>query len=270
MTGGDQQDDLPGDQQDDPRPVSGITVPYRVRFDECAPDGRVRSSALLRYAQDLAWIHSERLGFGREWYAERSLAWVVRAVELAILAPVGLGETIDLSTSVTGLRRVWARRRTDGGLADGRPALWCHTDWVMTDTARGLPGRIPEEFPAAFAVPPASFEPGRVPLPPTPDDAVRLRGRVRPQELDPMGHVNNAAYVDYLEETLAVAGDVAVPFIVGTPRRVGLEYLTPAAPGSELLGEAWPLARDGVDGWAWRLSDGDGNELARARVTAGA
>jgi acyl-CoA thioesterase FadM len=254
--------------EDDPGPVAGITVPYRVRFDECGPDGWVRSSALLRYAQDLAWIHSERLGFGREWYADRGLAWVVRAVELAILEPAGLGDTIELSTAVTGLRRVWARRRTDGRLADGRLALWCHTDWVMTDTVRGLPGRIPEEFPAAFAVPPAGFEPGRVPLPPTPPEPVRHRDRVRPHELDPMGHVNNAAYVDYLEETLAVAGDAAVPSIAGTPRRIRMEYLAPASPGVELLGEAWPDALLG--GWAWRLSEAGGHELARARVSTGA
>ena len=34
-----------------PEVVRGVTVAYRARFDECAPDGVVRSSALLRYAQ---------------------------------------------------------------------------------------------------------------------------------------------------------------------------------------------------------------------------
>ena len=35
--------------------AKGISVPYRARFDECGANGLVRSSALLRYAQDLAW-----------------------------------------------------------------------------------------------------------------------------------------------------------------------------------------------------------------------
>src|SRR4029078_6036089 len=43
---------------------------YRVRFDEAGPDGRLRTSGLMRYAQDLAWLHSTALGFGREWDAE--------------------------------------------------------------------------------------------------------------------------------------------------------------------------------------------------------
>jgi len=186
------------DSRPDPEVVRGVTVSYRARFDECDPTGHVRSSTLLRYAQDVAWIHSERMGFDRDWYASRDLAWVVRAVELAILEPTSLGETIALSTAVTGFRKVWARRRTEGRAEDGRLVLWGHTDWVMTDTRRGMPGRVPEAFPRAFDVAPGTFEPGRVPLPEAPAGAVRHRSSVRPQDLDPMGHVNNAAYLDCL------------------------------------------------------------------------
>jgi acyl-CoA thioesterase FadM len=140
----------------------------------------------------------------------------------------------------------------------------------MTDTVRGTPTRIPDEFPGVMAAPPGSFEPVRVPLPPAPSDAVRHVSRVRPRDLDPMGHVNNATYADYLEEALAAAGERAQPAIGGTPRHVRLEYLLPAGPGAELAGEAWPQAAEGGDGWAWRLSDGDGRELARAGVVLGA
>jgi acyl-ACP thioesterase len=254
---------------EDEDPARSVTVAYRARFDECGPDGAVRSSAFLRYAQDLAWIHSERLGFGREWYAERNLAWVVRAVELAMLAPIPLGTTIRLTTRVSGFRKVWARRRTEGVDAAGAPVLWAHTDWVMTDTARGLPGRVPEAFPAAFHVPAGGFEPGRVPLPPTPDGARRHATTVRPQDIDPMGHVNNAAYVDYLEETLLATGGAATRLTTAIPRRIRIEYASPAAPGSDLVGEAWATDDDGGPGWAWRLRDGGGRELARARVDRG-
>jgi acyl-CoA thioesterase FadM len=246
--------------------VAGITAPYRVRFDECGPDGLARTSALLRYVVDVAWIHSERMGFDRAWYAKRDLAWVVRAVELAILAPIPLGITLELSTAVTGFRRVWSRRRTEGRGPDGALVLWSHTDWVMTDH-RGLPGRVPPEFPASFAVPPGTFEPGRVILPPTPPDAVVHRTSVRPQDLDPMGHVNNAAYVDYLEEALHAAGEAAAGLLSAVPRRVRLEYTAPAAPGAALVGAAWPDEDSDEDGgWAWRLDDGQGRDLARARV----
>ncbi len=258
-------DDETADRNTDPSLVPGVTVPYRVRFDECGPDGVARTSALLRYAQDVAWIHSERLGFGREWYARRGLAWVVRAAELAILLPIPLGTTLVVSTAVTGFRQVWARRRTEARLEDGTLAMWGHTDWVMIDE-RGVPRRVPPEFPAQFAVPPGAFEPGRVTLPPSPPEAVVLRTIVRPQDLDPMGHVNNAAYVDYLEEALHAAGDGGRRLLAAVPRRVRLEYAAAAAPGAALTGSVWPETSASEGPWAWRLTGGDGRELARGRV----
>lgn len=250
--------------------AAGITVPYRVRFDECGADGIVRTSALLRYAQDVAWLHSERLGFDRAWYADRGLAWVVRAAELGIVASIHLGDTLSISTSITGFRKVWARRRTEARLEDGTLALWGHTDWVMTDH-RGMPGRVPPEFPAAFAIAPGPFEPGRVPLPPAPAGAHVHETRVRPQDVDPMGHVNNAAYLDYLEEALIGAGPAARAAMGATPRRVRLEYLQPATPFVVLSGATWSHTGADGAGWAWRLFDpqADGRELARGLVLPG-
>ena len=177
---------------------------------------------------------------------------MVRAAEIAILAPIPLGTTLIVSTAVTGLRRVWARRRTEARLADGTLAAWGHTDWVVIDR-RGMPGRVPPEFPAAFAVPPGSFEPGRVPLREPPPDAVVHRATVRPQDLDPMGHVNNAAYVDYLEEVLHAAGEAGRRMLTAVPRRVRLEYVAAAAPGARLAvrhgrSRRWAVP-DGRGGW---------------------
>lgn len=251
-----------------PTAAAGISVPYRVRFDECNPDGLARTSALLRYAQDAAWIHSERLGFDRAWYAARGLAWVVRAIELEVRVPIPLGAVLDVSTAVAGYRKVWARRRTEARLADGGLAAWAHTDWVITDE-RGMPARVPAEFPARFAAPPGGFAPGRVPLEPTPAGATALAEPVRPQDLDAMGHVNNAAYVDYLEEAVAASGPDGVAAVVALPRAVRLEYLVPAAPGSVLRSSAWPAAAGGDGqsaGWAWRLTDDGVRELARGRL----
>src|SRR6266516_5026054 len=104
------------------RPVPGIdngyVAGYRIRFDEAGPDGRMRTSALLRYDQDVAWRHSEDLGFDRRWYTKRGRWWVVRAVELEVVAPIAMGRTLRLSTAVIGHRRIWARRLGECRLAD--------------------------------------------------------------------------------------------------------------------------------------------------------
>lgn len=235
------------------------TVPYRVRFDEATPDGDVRASTILRWAQDAAWIHSEALGYDRSWYLAHGLSWLVRAVELAVREPVRFGETVAVSTEVTGFRRVWARRRTEV-TRDGRLLAWVHTDWVMID-ARGLPTRIPDEFPARFEIAPGPFSPGRVDLPEAPPAATVREFAVRQADLDPLGHVNNAAYLDYLEEVLAdLPGGIVRPAAI--PRTYRLEYLAAAGPGDRLLATAWPIA----GGMAFRLAIAAGAEVLRGLV----
>jgi acyl-ACP thioesterase len=244
------------------RPVQGIDngflAGYRVRFDEAGPDGRVRTSALLRYAQDVAWRHSEDLGFDRRWYAQRGRWWVVRAIELEVLAPISMGRTLRIATAVVGHRRIWARRLGECRLVDGTLAARVTTDWVILDD-RGRLVRIPEDFGLSFANPELSGEILRVEGEEPPADAVRLDLRVRPQDLDPMGHVNNAVYLDWIEELLHAAGLRRA--VDALPRRMRLEYRTSGEPGDVVTGLGW------LDGsrWSVRLVRAEGGaELARA------
>jgi len=236
-----------------------LTVPYRARFDECGPDGSLRSAGFVRWAQDCAWVHSERLGFSRAWYADRGLGWLVRCAELNIRGSIALGETIEVTTEITGFRRVWARRRTGFRRETGEEIATALTDWVLVD-ARGAPTRLPEEFSGPMGGRLGSFTPGRVLLPPAPSDASVRPISVRPADLDPMAHANNAAFVDYLDESLGPAG--VAGWSGRLPRRYRLEYLAPARPGSGLNAQTWPMG----DGVAHRLIAGDGSDVLRATL----
>ena len=251
-------------QQD--RPIAGLdngfAAGYRVRFDEAGADGLMRTSALLRYAQDIAWQHSEDLGFDRAWYTERGRWWVVRSVELEVLAPVAMGRTLRVATAVIGHRRIWARRRGEFRLADGTLAAVASTDWVMVDE-RGRILRIPGDFGDVFPNIELGGDIIRVAPPPPPPDVAPLTLRVRPQDLDPMGHVNNAVYLDWLEEAVTSAGDSVASVTV--PRRVAIEYAASAEPGDTLEAVAWPADR----GWWVRLTRvADGATVLRARLGA--
>src|SRR5919112_616506 len=156
----------PGLTGQEARPVDGIDngylTGYRVRFDEAGPDGLVRPSTLLRYAQDVAWRHSEHLGFDRGWYASRGLGWVVRGLELDIREPIPMGHTLRVSTAVVGHRRIWARRLGECRLADGRLAAAVTTDCVLLDS-RNRVVRIPADFAFAFTNPEVRADIIRVP-----------------------------------------------------------------------------------------------------------
>jgi len=237
----------------------GYGAPFRVRFDEAAPDGRLRTSGLLRYAQDLAWIHSEALGFDRAWYGEHALTWLVRAANVAVLGAIPVGAELTGTTRVVGFRRVWSRRHSDFRDAAGGLVATVDIDWVLVD-GRGAPTRIPPIFETVFRVPAGTLVLGRVALGDPPDDAHRHGFTVRPQELDPMDHVNNAVYADWLDEAVIAAGDPAATGAL--PRGMRLEYALAAEPGAALEGQAWS---DGA-GWSFRLADGQDADMLRARL----
>lgn len=241
-------------------PNTRLERPYRVRFDEAGPDGRLRSSGYLRYAQDLAWIHSERAGFGRDWYSSRGLTWLVRAVELDIVSDVTYGTDLGVSTEVIGFRRVWARRRSQFHSSNSeRPQAEAITDWVLLNE-RGAPTRVPAELVDYFADGVTDFTPLRLDLPLTATNAIGVPLAVRRSELDPMGHVNNAAYLDYLDEHFLTG--VRRPGSLPIPRRYRAEFINSAEPGTELLGRGW----DDGHAWCYRLEAEDGREMLRARL----
>lgn len=234
-----------------------LDAAYRVRFDEAGADGRVHPAVLLAWAQDAAWLHSTALGFGRDWYAERGLTWLVRAAELMLVDPPTSGDEVIVRTEIVGFRRVLARRLTTVRTPDdGRELARSLTDWALTD-ARGRPTRIPDVFTHLAPVPP--FEP--ISVPPVPDDAGVLgevRLTVRRRDVDPLGHANNAAILAYVDEALAAVE----PGEARRPTTYRLVYLRPVAAGTELTASA---RRSGPTTWLDVRSPG-GRSVAIAAV----
>ncbi|HLA17223.1 MAG TPA: acyl-ACP thioesterase domain-containing protein [Candidatus Limnocylindrales bacterium] len=215
----------------------GATFGYRIRFDEAGSAGTARPSLLLRLAQDAAWIHSERIGYTRAWYEERGLAWLVRAVALETRGQARHGDVVDVSTSVIGYRRIWARRQADIRRAGDLMATVL-TDWILTDD-RGRPVRIPEEFATRLPGSSVSIRPLRTAERPAAPPLVEVTGIVRPSELDPLGHMNNAAYLDRVMDLAAGVDGAAWAGRLGRPSAV-LEFLAPAELGDRTVESLWP------------------------------
>ena len=239
------------------------TAEYRVRFDEATPRGLLRGSALVGYVQDVAWRHSEALGFPRDWYREKGVAWFVRAVEARVLAPIEDGETVAATTRLTGYRKVMARRETEVAGPAGDLRALVLIDFAMTDGR--APVRIPADFEHSPIDGPGPFTPVRVDLPASPPDATVLRFSPRLRELDPLNHASSGVYLDWLDEAVAAAGAAGEAATDAFPRTYRLEYLRPAEPGAALLSTAW---RDGP-GWAYRLADAEGADLLRGVLVPG-
>jgi acyl-CoA thioester hydrolase len=247
------------------QPGSAVPIahlePFRVRFDECGADGTLRTSAYLRYMQDAASVHSSNAGYTREWYREHGIFWLVRFLDLRVVAPSGPGEVLAVSTEVTGFRRIWVRRRSEFR-ADAVLTAEADVDWVLT-TAAGRPTRVPAEIVERFPASIANYAPGRLELPEMPSDALEQSRRAEPQELDPMAHVNNAAYIDQFEAAFEELGTPDLRSAL--PRRYRVEYLSPAPSGAILVWRVWPT----MGGAAGRVRDEAGSEVARILAEAG-
>jgi acyl-ACP thioesterase len=176
-----------------------VTGARRVETGDVGPTGAVRLDAVARYLQDVAAADAADAEYAAgPWWLVRRTA--VRAVPGPDAWPV-LGDDLAIATWAAGAGRAWAERRTDIDGPRGRieaSALWVHVG------ADGRPARLTEGFAAVYG----EATEGRTAsprLPPTPGD----HGDERPwplryADLDPAGHVNNAAVWEAVAE---VVGD---------------------------------------------------------------
>lgn len=236
-----------------------IVRPFRVRFEESTAVETVRTAVYLAWLADVAWQHSTVLGFGRDWYSERGLFWLVRAIGLEVLAPVHTYDAVFVSTRVVGYRRIAARRESEVRNPAGELLARAEIDWVMVNE-RGVPTRVPEDFHRFVVDGSAGFEMLKVALPPAPPDAAERAFHVHRRDLDPLDHVNNSVYLDYFEEALEAAGGGEA--MRAAPRRYLLDFASSAERDAALLSRTWP--HEG--GWAYRLTGRDGADIFRARL----
>lgn len=240
---------------------------YRVRFDEADADGRLRTSGLMRYAQDMAWRHSTQAGFDRDWYETRGMSWLVRNAKVSLEQPITYGDVLSVSTEVVGWRHVWARRHSevrrvgseDGCGSDGMVAT-IDTDWVLL-TVDGQPAKVPAEIARHFS-PGTRFARDKIVLPEPEVEPVTLPTRVRPLDVDPMRHMNNAAYVDMIDDGIGRLPDGQR---VEGPDCYRIGYVRPALPGTPIEVRCWPASETQV---ACRISTAHGIELTKALVSA--
>ncbi len=220
-----------------PLPADGrlVRAERTVRLGDVAPDRRMRVDALLRVLQDI----------GDDDYRSTGLpnpdGWVARRIVVEIGRFPTFRESLDVTTFCSGTGSRWAERRTsivgDAGARVEAAALWVQVDAV------GRPVRIDDAFLAVYGATAAGRTVGsrRTHDDPPPDGAV-VPFTPRFVDLDPLGHMNNAAQAAVLEELLAPEGPVA-------PVRIELEYRRAIAPASDLVAVVVRPAADAVDVW---------------------
>lgn len=220
---------------------------FRVRFYECDAYGHVNNSNYVRYMQETAFDASAAVGYSDEEYHRLGVLWLIRDTEIEYLKPLRHGDIAEITTWIEDFRRVRSRRLyevrrqgDDDVLARGS------TDWVFLDRETLQPITIPLELKQAFfpeGIPKDAPRREPFPAPPEPPSgAVVIRREVAWEDVDPAGHVNNAKYFSYLEESgIQAAAQFGISMADylkqgygSVARKTRVEYKQPAVLGDTL------------------------------------
>ena len=254
------------------------TRTFRVRHYECDVEGKLRAANYVRYMQEAAFDASAAAGYDLARYQAMGYFWLIRETEIEYLQPVDYGARVEVTTWVADFRRVRSRRSYEFRLAGGGPLVAvAQTDWAFLEMASSRPAAIPEVMKSAFfpeGAPDRAEPRERFPTPTDPPaNAFRQQRPVESRDLDAAGHVNNAVFVDYVEQCgldWAQAQGLALDLRAVT-RGHRISYRQPAVLGDELLVSTWAAAENqGMlvrDTTLHRASDG--SLVARARTEHG-
>lgn len=233
---------------------------FRIRHDECDAYGHLNNAHYLRYMQEAAFAASAAAGLRPADYESLGRVWLIRATTLDYLLPLSAWDEIEVETWIEGIRGARSRRRyVFHKLDSGAVAAQGFSDWAYLNRSTGAPIPVEPEVVAAFF---PEGDPPRYPrrrkLQPSSQaqDVFRWRRRVEWRDIDPMHHLNNAAYLSYAEEcAIELARAYGWPFerwleagLAFVARQNSVEYLTPARFEDEIMIETWLLSMEGVSG----------------------
>ncbi|MFT3900929.1 MAG: thioesterase [Gordonia sp. (in: high G+C Gram-positive bacteria)] len=242
---------------------------YRIRTGDVDQNMRVRLDSAARYLQDIANDNIDATDF-----TKTDPFWIVRRTIIDVIRPFSWPGTVTAqrwcgaaSTRWTNMRvTMTADHETNLFNPDEREPGLIETEgfWINVND-QGMPSRISDE---AFEMLSSMTDEHRLRWkamnPEKAPDAGSAPDRehvLRATDFDPFKHLNNAAYLEVLEDEL-----IDHPDLVEGPHRMIIEYMRPIQPGHRLMIRR---LRDGDTLTLWMLMDDDGEQKVAATMSVG-
>ena len=214
----------------------------RIRYSECAQDGRLSLAGLVNYFQDCAVFHSTDVGRGPATWKEEHYAWMLASWQIVVNRYPKMNEIVRTRTQAYNFHGFEADRNFLMWDKKGELLAFANSRWIYFDTEAGRPIRVPKVEIEHYGVDP-EFEMEKAPRHikmPAEGVAEKRPFKVRATNLDTNGHVNNEQYISMALAYLPAGIKV---------RELRVEYLSQAYLGDILA----PRVYHDTEGYIVRL-----------------
>lgn len=182
---------------------------YFVHYYEADSARRLSLPSLLQYFEDIAILDSVSRGMDLDYYHANNCGWMLLKWDIVIHSLPVFGDTVTVATHVHSMKRFLADRVFSLSASDGTPLAEGRSNWLLADTIKRRPIRIPEERYTVFGVS-LDSEPDFVSIPDVSalEDAIasppafRRNLQAGNTDTDTNLHVNNVRYVSWALDSL--------------------------------------------------------------------
>lgn len=178
-------------------------VDTKVRYSECGENGKIKLGSIINHFQDASSAHSESLGVGMDYLAEKKRAWFLSSWQIVIERYPDAYEPIEVSTWPTGFNGVFGPRNFCMKTKTGEMLAYANSLWVYVETQTGKPTKPDEEEKRIYGVePPLEMEYASRKIKLPEELKVVDTIKVRKYHIDTNSHMNNAQYIQMAMEEI--------------------------------------------------------------------
>ncbi|MCL2196122.1 MAG: thioesterase [Treponema sp.] len=177
-----------------------------LRFGAVDRSDRLTLNTVFQFFQEAAISHAENLGVGREDMARTKQGWVLSRITVFIKKRPKYGETVTVRSWPQGWEKLFAIRNYEIKDNDDAAVVSARSAWLIVDLDKRRPLRpqaIMDEMPQNKGLISLTPEENGAAAVTERDNLVKVAERKGLyNDIDYNGHVNNARYVQWIEDTM--------------------------------------------------------------------
>lgn len=208
----------------------------RIRYSETDNNGKLTLMSLLNYFQDCTTFHSEDLGLGIEYLADKHLVWVLSSWQIVVMRYPGLCEHVKIGTQPYEFKSFLGSRNFVMMTEAGEYLAKANSLWSLLSTDTLKPAVPTDEMLQGYTLADRiemGYAPRKIAVPEGGSAGNPIV--VKKHHLDINNHVNNGQFVDMAMDFLpqgsgvgqlraeykkqALLGDVLYPYVAGEGTR---------------------------------------------------